>query len=478
VRVSDSSGDKKVNDWYTAAEAGCAFGTGTYSVTPAYQVADGDAFWKVKAANATVFAPFSLTMLFTVDVLGGGNASPVANDDTVTVPGDAQTLIDVTGNDTDDGSIDTSTVLIVGNPSNGTIDGANADGTVDYTPTTGYRGPESFTYTVMDDQGIASNVATVNITVDVPAGGGDPGVVTLVSPSGTIAERSPAYTWNADPNATRYRLRVSDSSGDKKVNDWYTAAEAGCASGTGTCSVTPSYELANGDGSWKVRAANDSVTAPFSSPMAFTVDGNAAPVANDDSATVTEGVLSAIDVVGNDTDADGTVDVSTVSVVGNPSNGVINALNADGTVDYTANAGYTGADSFTYTVEDDLGATSNVATVNITVDPASGGGDPGVVTLVSPGGTITERSPTYVWNADPNATENRLRVNDSNGDKKVNDCYTAAEAGCASGAGTCSVTPSNELANGDGSWKVRAANESVTAPFSNQMSFTVSAGNP
>jgi len=144
-------------------------------------------------------------MLFTVSV-GGVNTAPVANDDSVTVNDGVLAAIDVTGNDTDDGTVDPTSVVIMSSPSNGVIGTLNADGTVDYTATAGYRGPDSFTYMVVDDQGTPSNVATVNITVEPVAGSGDPGVVTLVSPSGTIAERSPTYTWNADPNATRYRL--------------------------------------------------------------------------------------------------------------------------------------------------------------------------------------------------------------------------------------------------------------------------------
>jgi hypothetical protein len=246
--------------------------------------------------------------------------------------------------------------------------------------------------------------------------------------------------------------------------------------------VTPTYQLAEGDGWWNVRAANDTVKAPFSESMTFTVDlaggGNQSPVANDDSATVTEGVQAAIDVVGNDTDADGSVDATTVLIVGNPAHGTIDAVNADGTVDYTASAGYTGADSFTYTVEDNLGAASNVATVDLMVEAATGGGDPGVVTLVSPSGTITEGSPTYMWNADPFATRYRLKVADSTGTKRVNEWYSAEEAGCPSGTGTCSVTPTYQLAEGDGWWNVRAANDTVKAPFSESMTFTVSVSAP
>ena len=43
-----------------------------------------------------------------------------------------------------------------------------------------------------------------------------------------------------------------------------------------------------------------------------------------------------------------------------------------GTISYTPDAGYTGPDSFTYTVDDTDGDTSNVGTVTVTVtDPGA-----------------------------------------------------------------------------------------------------------
>ena len=53
----------------------------------------------------------------------------------------------------------------------------------------------------------------------------------------------------------------------------------------------------------------------------------------------------------------------TVALDTGPANGVV-SLNTDGSFSYTANAGYEGADSFTYTVTDVLGA-SHSATVSL-----------------------------------------------------------------------------------------------------------------
>ncbi len=94
---------------------------------------------------------------------------------------------------------------------------------------------------------------------------------------------------------------------------------------------------------------------------------NNPPSANDDAASTNENTPVVIDVVGNDSDDDGTIDTNSVTIVEQPSNGSINN-NGDGTVRYTPNPGFGGAnDSFTYTVRDDDGAVSNEATVTVTV---------------------------------------------------------------------------------------------------------------
>ena len=51
-----------------------------------------------------------------------------------------------------------------------------------------------------------------------------------------------------------------------------------------------------------------------------------------------------------------------------PANGTLD-IHDDGTVTYTPNPGFSGIDSFEYTVEDNSGTVSNVATVTITVSP-------------------------------------------------------------------------------------------------------------
>ncbi len=104
------------------------------------------------------------------------------------------------------------------------------------------------------------------------------------------------------------------------------------------------------------------------------------PTANPDAGTVDEGLAVNIDLATNDTDSDGTIDDASIVISSNPSNGSV-FVNANGTVDYTHDGSETISDSFEYTIDDNDGATSNAATVSITVNPIN---DTPTVTITSP----------------------------------------------------------------------------------------------
>ncbi|MCE0504958.1 Hint domain-containing protein [Roseivivax sp. GX 12232] len=97
-----------------------------------------------------------------------------------------------------------------------------------------------------------------------------------------------------------------------------------------------------------------------------TVDKNADPDAQDDTASGDIDTPLVIDVRANDSDPDG--DPLTVTSVTDGSNGTA-TINGDGDVVYTPNSGFTGDDEITYTISDGNGGT-DTATVRITVgDP-------------------------------------------------------------------------------------------------------------
>ncbi|MCB4457290.1 Ig-like domain-containing protein, partial [Leisingera sp. McT4-56] len=156
------------------------------------------------------------------------------------------------------------------------------------------------------------------------------------------------------------------------------------------------------------------------------VSGNTAPAASDDSASAAHDTAVVLDVLANDSDADG--DPLTVTAVTAPSNGTA-VINADNTITYTPDAGFTGADSFTYTVSDGTDIDTATATVTVANPPSqeiisddfsSGALDPLVWSFAAPpGATVASdtageeafiRLETPPGDFDPYDTNNGARI--------------------------------------------------------------------
>lgn len=106
---------------------------------------------------------------------------------------------------------------------------------------------------------------------------------------------------------------------------------------------------------------------------------NDQPVTLADSATVLEDTPVAIDVISNDSDIDGNLDLSTLTVVNPALHGTTTVDILTGIITYTPNANYYGNDSFTYRIGDDgtpLPSATNTASVYITVTPVNDAGLP------------------------------------------------------------------------------------------------------
>ena len=117
-----------------------------------------------------------------------------------------------------------------------------------------------------------------------------------------------------------------------------------------------------------INAEGATINPDADSAVITIYDDDTAPEANDDAYTTDEGVTLNIPVSGllvNDTDEDG----DALSAISNtaPSNGSV-TLNADGSFTYIPNDGFSGQDSFEYTITDGYNAPST-ATVNLTVNP-------------------------------------------------------------------------------------------------------------
>ncbi|MGB1242706.1 MAG: peptidylprolyl isomerase [Chitinophagales bacterium] len=77
---------------------------------------------------------------------------------------------------------------------------------------------------------------------------------------------------------------------------------------------------------------------------------NQAPTAADDSAKTDEGLTITVDVLANDKDADGGLDISSLKIKTAPTNGTATAWS--GKVRYTPKTGFTGSDELTYEICD------------------------------------------------------------------------------------------------------------------------------
>ena len=152
------------------------------------------------------------------------------------------------------------------------------------------------------------------------------------------------------------------------------------------------------DGSWSIarNAANDGFnqtlltafvddgTGQFSTDQFIyrtgAATGNQAPFAGNDNANVNSGGSTTLAVTGNDNDPDGFIDFVTLQAPPNHGTAVVNA---DDTITYTHNGNGATVDTFSYTVTDNAGAQSNVATVTVTI--AQAGADPFQFTLLALG---------------------------------------------------------------------------------------------
>jgi hypothetical protein len=95
-----------------------------------------------------------------------------------------------------------------------------------------------------------------------------------------------------------------------------------------------------------------------------TITQDAAPTANNDTATTNEDTPVDVNVLANDTEPDG--DTLSVVSVTQGANGAV-SINPNKTVHYSPNLNFFGSDSFTYTIDDGHGGQST-ATVNVTIN--------------------------------------------------------------------------------------------------------------
>jgi len=311
---------------------------------------------RLRLSNSSAPGAGGLMSILSVAEPTPANPAAVAGADNDSTPEDTAKLVNVLVNDSN--AIATS-VQIAAQPTNGNAV-VEASGDVTYTPNADFNGLDSFSYTVRNIDGAISNVAAVNVDVtpvnDTPVAADDTYDVTVNSSTSLDVQ---ANDIDVDLEPLTTAITVLPSLGSALVNaDGSITYNAGPVAGNDslTYSVTD--------------AAGTSSSATASVTVLDAV--NEAPVAVDDLATVSRntGTLAnsvTVIVSSNDTDADGTLDLTTVTIETNPLNGSVTVDAGTGNITYTPRAGFRGSDAFSYTINDNDGATSNAATVRIEV---------------------------------------------------------------------------------------------------------------
>lgn len=311
---------------------------------------------RLRLTNGAQAGPGGLmSMLSVTEPVVVNPATAVA--DSASTDEDTAVTIDVLLNDTDAVA---SSIEIASQPTNGNAVVNAATNDVTYTPNANFNGDDVFSYTVRNVDGVVSNTAVVTVTVapvnDAPVAANDTYDVVVGS-------------------TTTLTVLANDS--DVDMDTLSTTVVVGIEPTLGTLTSNPDGSftyVANavaGSDSFSYTVSDGTLSAKATVNITVSDAVNQAPVAVDDYAKVTRATGSSptsvtIVVSSNDSDADGTLDLASVAIATAPSKGTV-VVEADGSITYSPKAGFSGSDAFSYTINDNDGATSNEAVVRVDV---------------------------------------------------------------------------------------------------------------
>ena len=321
---------------------------GSFSYTPAANYNGGDSF--TFKANDGQLDSNTATVTLTIAPV---NDAPVATN--ASASGGSGVAITGQAPATDVDS-PTLTYSVVAGPQHGSLT-LNANGSYSYTSVANYSGADSFTFKA-NDGSLDSNTGTVSLTVVQT---NHPPVATNGSFSGNedtaITGQAPAS--DLDANVLTYSVVAGPQHGSLSLK----------ANGSFTYTPAANY---NGADSFTFKANDGLVDSNVATVSLAIASVNDAPVVGADTATATTSGSVSIPVatlLANDTDADGdTLSVVSVAMGATP-HGVVQ-LSA-GVVTYTPNVGYTGTDTFTYSVTDGHVVSPVTGTVTVTISTVS-----------------------------------------------------------------------------------------------------------
>jgi len=285
------------------------------------------------------------------------NVAPVANNDSASLAVGATTQINVLSNDTDStGTIDPKTVVIVTQPTAGTASVNSTTGVISYTHNGGSARTDSLTYTVKDDKGLVSNVATVSISI------------TATTPPTAVAD---SFSVVKGASAT-VNLANNDTAGTAAINRGSIVITTQPTNGTVTVGTDGNVNYVHNNSSttsdsfaYTIKDVNGLTSAPASVTVTVT-QAPAPPTAVADSLTVVKGASATVNLANNDTAGTAAINRGSIVITTQPTNGTV-TVGTDGNVNYVHNNSSTTSDSFAYTIKDVNGLVSAAATVSVTI---------------------------------------------------------------------------------------------------------------
>ena len=321
---------------------------------------------------------------FTVNVnVVVGNLPPIASPFAINTNKDTAVPADVVAHTVDnDGTVDATTVVTSNLVPRGSTTVDPGTGIVTFTPANGFTGTASFDYTVKDNSGAISNVATVTVNVNAPP--------VAVNDSASVNRNS----------SVAIDVTANDTDSDGTIDKTTVVATNGAKGTTsvdpttGVVTYTPTTASITTD-TFTYTVKDDKGLVSNTATVTVNIN-DAPPVANDDTGSIDIGSSSniVINVTTNDTDPDGMVDVATVTIGTQPAHGSASA-DTLGKVTYTPDGSqFIGSDTFTYTVSDNNAVVSNIATVTVSVSNSN-------AAVLPINATLTIKSATIVNNAAP-----------------------------------------------------------------------------
>jgi hypothetical protein len=247
---------------------------------------------------------------------------------------------------------------------------------LNFAPVAGYVGDVNFAYTATDGGGATSSAASYSFRVVTPPvannvrtgaipSNADKTAIAALSVTPATGNTIATYNLNGIPGGGKLFLNATEITAARAINPTEAGQLFFAPSGTTSGEFTFTYTATNNDGL-------ESSPATYTIPVA-----NVPPVAvNDPIKTVSRNQEATVAILTNDTDRDGRIEPTTVdldpSMAGLQKERTIAGqgkftVDAAGIVTFVPVNNYAGISTVLYTVQDNSGLTSNIATARVEV---------------------------------------------------------------------------------------------------------------